>query len=826
MSGHPIPREDKLISIVTTALKAAEVDAAAPDSGLTFRPEWRPESKPQRPTVQPPRTPDTNEPRPWYSPAIDLSRSWLQQDQPLPSSGSPTNRTPSSEPASSPVTDAAPPPRAASAPASSRPPGRLPAPQLQEDAVAELVKRNQDVFDEVINHSFPRSFGKGTASLDGFRYYMIQDKMYLETCARLKMRAVSDARDFEDIETFGIRHNSSLDQVKHLKEICVTTLGIPEKIVKDTPRTIQLTTSEEFYKLALRNEDAYLGYYVTLLPCVLTYWMIADRLMNDPSTVKNAVYHEAWTIPNHDRKSMDKYTKFINENIAANGGVKKWNTIFRIACKLESDIFNTGMRAPAAFQIIPDGIYSIHVSSVESVVLAIQDIEGFRLPLGERLSRYLPSDARSAVVGVKKTGGDREQWHVLATEAGYTFKNLGTGLYLGISTAPNDRREHRVLQAVSNPYSWWINPVSNRPDQGPSLYQIFDSANLGYTLHAAIDVLRNLGSTDSHYTPIIAHDNFEVACQMWSFIDKFRQLEPAQISLRDPKSAELTAEKRLLDKYSSEVKNLKEEVAEAFAAMNVAFQKERTKMQHQMQKLEEENNTFADSLAAAREDAKKERQEAAAFQKELHVEQTKMQHQMKKLDEENNILADRLAAAREDAQKEAVAFQKELHVEQTKMQQQMKKLGEEKNILADSLAAAREDAKKEQQEVYRKIYERDATFDLRVKEMEKQAMEGQMKLKRLEEMLLSSAARRASEREKLKDLKQAVYRKHPDLLRAEICHWESIRGDTFHADSLTRALFRWAFGMMAPCYSLPSGTVCPVLVQTAVPESHTSSMVS
>jgi hypothetical protein len=46
-------------------------------------------------------------------------------------------------------------------------------PGLQEDTVAELLKRNQDVFDEVINHPFPRALGNGTASLDGFRYYMI-----------------------------------------------------------------------------------------------------------------------------------------------------------------------------------------------------------------------------------------------------------------------------------------------------------------------------------------------------------------------------------------------------------------------------------------------------------------------------------------------------------------------------------------------------------------------------------------------------------------------------------------------------------------------------
>jgi hypothetical protein len=35
----------------------------------------------------------------------------------------------------------------------------------------------------------------------------------------------------------------------------------------------------------------------------------------------------------------------------AKGGVGRWNHIFRIACELEADLFNTGLQAPYA---IPD----------------------------------------------------------------------------------------------------------------------------------------------------------------------------------------------------------------------------------------------------------------------------------------------------------------------------------------------------------------------------------------------------------------------------------------------------------------------------------------
>lgn len=109
------------------------------------------------------------------APRANQSLSWasvirnqlgLQQDQPLFPPDPHVGR-------SAPPSAYAPRPESAYAPqleSTSKPP---PQPELREDAVAELLEKNQDVLDEVINHPFPRALGKGTASLDGFRYYMI-----------------------------------------------------------------------------------------------------------------------------------------------------------------------------------------------------------------------------------------------------------------------------------------------------------------------------------------------------------------------------------------------------------------------------------------------------------------------------------------------------------------------------------------------------------------------------------------------------------------------------------------------------------------------------
>jgi hypothetical protein len=95
----------------------------------------------------------------------------------------------------------------------------------------------------------------------------------------------------------------------------------------------------------------------------------------------------------------------------AKGGVDRWNHIFRIACLLEADLFNTGLQAPTPYQIVPNGTYSIQSSSAaERVVLANQDVESFlRSPFDNHLRAYFPSNAGSTIVGVNKTGGNNEK---------------------------------------------------------------------------------------------------------------------------------------------------------------------------------------------------------------------------------------------------------------------------------------------------------------------------------------------------------------------------------------------------------------------------------
>lgn len=76
------------------------------------------------------------------------------------------------------------------------------------------------------------------------------------------MIAVASSPRYEDVKTFGLRHQSSIEYVDSLKEICISMLGIPESTIESTLRSVQLDASENFYKTAVRQEDALLGFVI------------------------------------------------------------------------------------------------------------------------------------------------------------------------------------------------------------------------------------------------------------------------------------------------------------------------------------------------------------------------------------------------------------------------------------------------------------------------------------------------------------------------------------------------------------------------------------
>lgn len=127
---------------------------------------------------------------------------------------------------------------------------------------------------------------------------------------------------------------------------------------------------------------------------------------------------------------------------------------------------------------------------------------------------------------------------------------------------------------------------------------------LRYRIQGCTRIFANKGTIQ-----IIAHENSEAPCQMWSFDDyRFKKYERPQISPNEktkqgPEGQASTAEiTKLVDKHSREMKKLRQEMADAIAAKDIALnaarelEVERSKMQEQMKALAEEQRKLKGEL--------------------------------------------------------------------------------------------------------------------------------------------------------------------------------------------------------------------------------------
>jgi thiaminase len=148
-------------------------------------------------------------------------------------------------------------------------------PEPHEDHIRSLIEANQQLWEDLVNHPFPRQMARGTAPLNGFRHYMIvswfipifprssqpepqQDATYMEYYTRVRMLSIASSRSkasFKDLENFGGKMSNSLQYAKIMRDACEKQLGIPQEVVSGEPESQQLKNSIALYERVAQEGD-------------------------------------------------------------------------------------------------------------------------------------------------------------------------------------------------------------------------------------------------------------------------------------------------------------------------------------------------------------------------------------------------------------------------------------------------------------------------------------------------------------------------------------------------------------------------------------------
>ncbi|MGB3569950.1 MAG: thiaminase II [Priestia megaterium] len=153
-----------------------------------------------------------------------------------------------------------------------------------------LYEKLQPIWRQNHNHPFVQGMGDGKLEKEKFRFYMIQDYLYLIDYAKLFAIGAMKATDVQTMGKFAALLDSTLNEEMSLHREYAKKFEISEKELEKaqpSPTTLAYT----HYMLHVGQSGTLAELVAALLPCMWSYWEIGKELSEKPGA-NNEFYRE------------------------------------------------------------------------------------------------------------------------------------------------------------------------------------------------------------------------------------------------------------------------------------------------------------------------------------------------------------------------------------------------------------------------------------------------------------------------------------------------------------------------------------------------------
>ncbi|MBP1964124.1 thiaminase II [Paenibacillus aceris] len=140
-------------------------------------------------------------------------------------------------------------------------------------------------------HPFVQEMGAGTLNLEKFRFYMIQDYLYLKDYAKLFALGAVKSDDLAVMGKFAALLHSTLNEEMSLHRTYAARFGISKEeleLAKPSPVTLAYT----HYMLHTAQNGSLADLTAALLPCMWSYSEIGKELSRVPGASEHEYYGE------------------------------------------------------------------------------------------------------------------------------------------------------------------------------------------------------------------------------------------------------------------------------------------------------------------------------------------------------------------------------------------------------------------------------------------------------------------------------------------------------------------------------------------------------
>lgn len=155
-----------------------------------------------------------------------------------------------------------------------------------------LLEATKDIWEEYYTHPFTTGIGDETLDIEKFKFYMIQDYLYLIDYAKVFALGVAKSDDMKAAQRFAkaldLIYNGEMD----IHRGYMKRLGISLEEAENTPVSID-NASYTSYMLRVAYEQGIAEIAVAILSCAVSYEYIARNIVkNNPDSVNNEFYGE------------------------------------------------------------------------------------------------------------------------------------------------------------------------------------------------------------------------------------------------------------------------------------------------------------------------------------------------------------------------------------------------------------------------------------------------------------------------------------------------------------------------------------------------------
>ncbi|MEY8319746.1 thiaminase II [Lachnospiraceae bacterium 46-61] len=173
-----------------------------------------------------------------------------------------------------------------------------------------LYESVEEIWKSYLQHPFVKQLGEGILSPDIFRYYMIQDYLYLLEYSKVFALGVVKSKQEKLMRKFASMVHNTLNEEMNIHKIYMERLGISEQEVTTSRQSLANRSYTSYMLEVAYNGDA-LDVLVAILCCAWSYQVIGEHHSNIPNALQHALYGE-WI----RGYSSEKYRKDIEELIA------------------------------------------------------------------------------------------------------------------------------------------------------------------------------------------------------------------------------------------------------------------------------------------------------------------------------------------------------------------------------------------------------------------------------------------------------------------------------------------------------------------------------